>query len=209
MEVVGAETYIKTPGFTLSRYTVKTGGEAATLDFTIPLTDDGPILIEDVRRGAWRGATIVVSIADTANPANRNIIAQGFVGRLDFTDRLDGKLELVTLADALKDWVPVSTSRPNPEAILEVYDKLAADGADEIVSVHISSELSGTYESAQLAAKRASVPVTPVDSRQVGMGTGFAVLAAADAIADGADAVTAAEAARIARTRTVAPPTLA
>ena len=62
--------------------------------------------------------------------------------------------------------------------------------------MHISAELSGTYESAQLAARRASVPVTPVDSRQVGMGTGFAVLAAADAIADGADAAAAAEAAR-------------
>ena len=92
------------------------------------------------------------------------------------------------LADALKEWTPVSTSRPNPEAILEVYEKLAAEGADEIVSVHISSELSGTFESAQLAARRSSVPVTPVDSRQVGMGTGFAVLAAADAIDDGADA---------------------
>jgi DegV family protein with EDD domain len=100
------------------------------------------------------------------------------------------------LADALTEWVPVSTSRPNPDAILEVYEKLAAGGFDEIVSVHISSELSGTYESAQLAATRASVPVTPVDSRQVGMGTGFAVLAAADAIDGGADAVTAAEAAR-------------
>ena len=61
-----------------------------------------------MRRGAWRGATIVVWIADTANPANRNIIAQGFVGRLDYTDRLDGKMELVTLADALKDVVLVS-----------------------------------------------------------------------------------------------------
>jgi len=100
------------------------------------------------------------------------------------------------LADALREWVPVSTSRPNPEAILEVYDKLAAEGVDEIVSVHISAELSGTFESAQLAARRASVPVTPVDSRQVGMGTGFAVLAAADAIDDGADAATAAAAAR-------------
>ncbi len=100
------------------------------------------------------------------------------------------------LADALKEWVPVSTSRPNPDAILEVYDKLAAEGYDEIVSVHISSELSGTFESAQLAARRASVPVTPVDSRQVGMATGFAVLAAADAIDGGADAATAAAAAR-------------
>jgi uncharacterized phage protein (TIGR02218 family) len=113
-KVIGAETYIKTPGFTLSRYTVKTGGEAATLDFQIPLTDDGPILVEDVRRGAWRGATIVVWIADTANPANRNILAQGFVGRLDFTDRLDGKLELVTLADALKDVVLVAVQPACP-----------------------------------------------------------------------------------------------
>ena len=59
------------------------------------------------------------------------------------------------LADALKEWTPVSTSRPNPEAILETYEKLAADGAKSIVSVHISAELSGTFESAQLAARRA------------------------------------------------------
>ena len=102
------------------------------------------------------------------------------------------------LADALKEWTPVSTSRPNPEAILEHYERLAGEGAKEIVSVHISSELSGTFESAQLAARRASVPVTVVDSRQVGMGTGYAVLAAAEAIAEGVDAVTAG---KVARTR--------
>jgi DegV family protein with EDD domain len=125
---------------------------------------------------------------------------QVVIGATSYDEGVDGGVEdPVTpqmLADALKEWVPVSTSRPNPEAILEVYDRLAADGADEIVSVHISGELSGTFESAQLAARRASVPVTPVDSRQVGMGTGFAVLAAADAIADGADASAAAQAAR-------------
>src|ERR1700712_3845138 len=100
------------------------------------------------------------------------------------------------LADALKEWTPVSTSRPNPEAILETYEKLAADGSESIVSVHISAELSGTFESAQVAARRSPVPVTLVDSRQVGMGTGYAVLAAADAIADGADATAAGAAAR-------------
>jgi DegV family protein with EDD domain len=100
------------------------------------------------------------------------------------------------LADALSEWTPVSTSRPNPEAILETYERLAAVEAEEIVSVHISGELSGTVESARLAARRASVPVTVVDSRQVGMGTGYAVLAAADAVAGGADARTAGAAAR-------------
>jgi DegV family protein with EDD domain len=72
--------------------------------------------------------------------------------------------------------------------MVEVYERLAAEGATEIVSVHLSGELSGTFESAQLAARRAPVPVHAVDSRQVGMGTGFAVLAAADVRDAGGDA---------------------
>jgi DegV family protein with EDD domain len=100
------------------------------------------------------------------------------------------------LAEALRAWTPVSTSRPNPDTVLETYERLVHDGADEIVSVHLSGELSGTVESAQLAAKQCSVPVTVVDSRQVGIGTGYAVLAAAEALEGGADAAGAAEAAR-------------
>ena len=77
--------------------------------------------------------------------------------------------------------------------VLHAYRELAESGAEAIVSVHLSSELSGTFESAQLAARRAPVPITLVDSRQVGMGTGYAVLAAADAVAAGADAAEAGE----------------
>jgi DegV family protein with EDD domain len=122
---------------------------------------------------------------------------QVIIGATAYDEGVDEQVTPQLLAEALKEWVPVSTSRPNPDAILEVYEALASEGYDEIVSVHISAELSGTFESAQLAARRASVPVTPVDSRQVGMGTGFAVLAAADAIDAGADAATAAAAARL------------
>jgi len=100
------------------------------------------------------------------------------------------------LAEALRAWTPVSTSRPNPDEMLAVYERLAAEGASEIVSIHLSGELSGTYESAQLAARKAPVPVLAVDSRQVGMGTGFAVLAAADARDDGAAGSAVAAAAR-------------
>ncbi|MCW2817219.1 MAG: DegV family protein [Marmoricola sp.] len=83
------------------------------------------------------------------------------------------------VADALRRKRPVTTSRPNPEALLEVYEKLAAEGVEGIVSIHLSSELSGTIDSARLAAPRSPVPVRVVDTRQVGMGTGYAVLAAA------------------------------
>jgi DegV family protein with EDD domain len=139
-------------------------------------------------------ATTVARRGITVVPLQVVIGATAYDESVD--DTVENRVTPKMLAEALSEWVPVSTSRPNPEAILEVYDKLAAEGIDEIVSVHISAELSGTFESAQLAARRASVPVTVVDSRQVGMGTGFAVLAAADAIEAGADAETAAAAAR-------------
>jgi DegV family protein with EDD domain len=102
-----------------------------------------------------------------------------------------------TVAAALRDYEPVSTSRPSPDALARVYQEAAAGGADAIVSVHLSGEVSGTYESAQLAAKQVEAHVEAVDTRQVGMGTGFAVLAAAEALASGSDAREAAEAASV------------
>jgi len=111
----------------------------------------------------------------------------------------EGSAEEVTperLAEALREWTPVSTSRPNPEVFLAAYERLAAAGAEAIVSVHLSGELSGTLESAQLAGSRASIPVTAVDTQQVGIATGFAVIAAAGARAGGASVEEIAAAAR-------------
>ncbi|GAB3259137.1 DegV family protein [Nocardioides dilutus] len=100
------------------------------------------------------------------------------------------------VAAALKEFLPVSTSRPTPAALLAVYEDQAAHGATEIVSVHLSSEMSGTFESAQLAARDAPIPVLPVDSRQVGVATGYAALAAAAVAAAGGSAEEAAAASR-------------
>jgi DegV family protein with EDD domain len=121
---------------------------------------------------------------------------QVVIGATSYDEGVEGGATPEMLAEALRAWTPVSTSRPNPEEMLEVYERLAADGADQIVSIHLSGDLSGTYESAQLAARKASVPVLTVDSRQVGMGTGFAVMGAADARDEGGDAAAIAAAAR-------------
>jgi len=100
------------------------------------------------------------------------------------------------VAEALRAFKPVSTSRPSPAVLLEAYEAAARNGATEVLSIHLSGEMSGTFESAQLAAREASVPVVALDSRQVGVATGFAVLAAADALDAGGSAAEAAEAAR-------------
>ncbi len=82
----------------------------------------------------------------------------------------------------------VSTSRPPPTAFVSAYDEAAkATGATDIVSVHLSGELSGTVESARLAAAEVAprLRVRVVDSRSTAMGLGFAVMAAAEAAARG------------------------
>jgi DegV family protein with EDD domain len=99
------------------------------------------------------------------------------------------------VARALRDFVPVSTSRPAPTVFTELYRRLAEEGAEEVVSVHLSGEMSGTLESAQLAALDAEVPVHVVDSGQVGIATGYAALTAAEVLAAGGSAEEAAAAA--------------
>jgi DegV family protein with EDD domain len=91
------------------------------------------------------------------------------------------------VASALSAWVPVSTSRPTPAEFAAVYRDALAGGASGVVSLHLSRELSGTWDSARLAAAEVGADtVRVVDSRSAAMGLGFAVLAAAEAAAAGA-----------------------
>jgi DegV family protein with EDD domain len=99
------------------------------------------------------------------------------------------------VAEALREFVPVSTSRPAPALFAELYRALEADGVDEIVSVHLSGEMSGTFESAQLAALEVDLPVHVVDSGQVGIATGYAALTALDVVEAGGSGEEAANAA--------------
>ena len=99
------------------------------------------------------------------------------------------------VAEALRDFVPVSTSRPAPALFAELYRALEAEGVEEIVSVHLSGEMSGTFESAQLAALELEMPVHVVDSGQVGIATGYAALTACDVLDAGGTAEDAARAA--------------
>src|SRR3954454_10516957 len=91
----------------------------------------------------------------------------------------------------------VSTSRPTPGDFLTAYRRALDGGADQLVSIHLSGELSGTSDAARLAASQVGEHlVTVVDSRSAAMGCGFAVLAAARSAAAGTTAAHVAEAAR-------------
>jgi DegV family protein with EDD domain len=74
------------------------------------------------------------------------------------------------------------TSPPAPGAFGEVYQKLAKE-ADAIISIHVSADLSTTYQAARLGASQVVCPVSIVDSQSASMACGLlAVLAAKSAL---------------------------
>lgn len=81
-----------------------------------------------------------------------------------------------------------ATSQPVPVWFEEAWGDAADEGFDAVVSLHVSSELSGTVERARVMASDAPLPVHVVDSRQVSGGLALQVLAAVRAAGrEGAD----------------------
>jgi len=81
---------------------------------------------------------------------------------------------------------PPTTAAPGTEMFRQAYEGLAGEGATEVLSIHISVSLSAVVDVARLAAQETdAVPVTVLDSGQLSLGTGFLVLAAAKAAAEG------------------------
>lgn len=79
----------------------------------------------------------------------------------------------------------VTTSQPAPEAFAEAIREEAAAGAEAVVVVTLSAELSGTCEAARAALAAAAIPGAVVDSRTVAMAQGLAAVAAARVAAEG------------------------
>jgi DegV family protein with EDD domain len=81
---------------------------------------------------------------------------------------------------------PPTTAAPGTQTFVSVYRRLADEGASAILSIHISPTLSAVLNVAQAAAAEFDeIPVTVLDSRQLSLGAGFIVLAAARAAAAG------------------------
>lgn len=81
-----------------------------------------------------------------------------------------------------------TTAHPTPDGFLETYREAVRGGADEIVVITLSSQLSGAFQAASQAGAMAETPVRVFDSRETTMGLGWQVLAAARARNAGADA---------------------
>jgi len=100
-------------------------------------------------------------------------------GYNSFRDGVDlSREEFYTL---LPEYKPApSTAAPSPEVFRQQYEQLANEGAQSILSIHISESLSATVNSARMAAEQFKrIPVTVLDSTQLSLGLGFIVEKAA------------------------------
>ena len=152
-------------------------------------------------------------VTDSASDLPADLAAQHCVDVVPLTIRF-GDEEFVDRRDLSPDefWERAARSRtlpqtaaPSPGAFQDVFRRAAEDGADGVVCITLSADLSATFQSAQTAAEavEGTMPVRVLDSRLVTMGLGLVVLEAAGQAAAGGgleEVVVAAEAA-MARTR--------
>jgi DegV family protein with EDD domain len=92
-------------------------------------------------------------------------------GEETFRDWMDIQPE--ELLRRMRDGEVPKTSQPTAGEFAMAYKQLAAEGATEIMSVHLSSGLSGTVQSATIGAKDSPVPVHVVDGLTGSVGTGL------------------------------------
>jgi DegV family protein with EDD domain len=123
--------------------------------------------------------------ADAARADISIIPLQVVIGEIS---RPESEVRPWEVAGALREGRQVSTSRPAPEVIEKTYSELAEAGYDAIVSVHLSSKISGTCSAAQVAAASVDIPINVVDSMTLAMAEGYAVLTGAEVARSGAAA---------------------
>ncbi|MBB5325664.1 DegV family protein with EDD domain [Anoxybacillus tepidamans] len=100
-----------------------------------------------------------------------------------YTDRIDITPDEFMEKMRLSSELPKS-SQPSSGKFLELYNRLGQEGYD-VISIHMTGELSGTVRSAEQAAAMSEANVTVIDSQFISLALGFQVIEAAKWAAEG------------------------
>jgi DegV family protein with EDD domain len=147
-------------------------------------------------------------VADTTSYLPPDLIEQHDIHLVSLYVGIEGEQEKESDIEDLRGFYErlrasdkqVTTSQPSVGDFISVYEPLLAEGK-EIVSIHISSGISGTYESAMQARERLTADgrggerIVVCDSRTGAGGMGLMILAAANVAERGGNAAEANEAA--------------
>lgn len=105
----------------------------------------------------------------------QSFLDQREIASEEFYDRMIGASDLP------------STSQPSPGDFAREFERLAAEGYEGALCMHIARPLSGTQQSVEIAAQNAPIPVKVVDSCVTTAALGLMVDAACDLRDEGVD----------------------
>ena len=94
------------------------------------------------------------------------------IDQTSYTDQLD--ITSDEFLKRLEAGADTKTSQPAIGQFIETYDTLGADGS-KIISIHMTSKLSGTYQTAVQASHMSDSDVTVVDSQSISFGLGYQI----------------------------------
>lgn len=124
---------------------------------------------------------IVRRHAITVIPLTINVGDQSFLDGVDLT-RSEFYAQLPTFNPH------PTTATPGPAVFTQAFERLSDEGAQAILSIHISETLSATVNTARIAAEQFErIPATVLDSGQLSLGLGFIVERAAQLAEAGKD----------------------
>ena len=100
-----------------------------------------------------------------------------------YTDKVDITAE--EIYQRLPQEIP-STSLPDGETINKIFDRIKADGYEQVLAVTISSGLSGTYNVVRLMGEqRNDLDIFVLDTKNIGIGAGLQAIRAAELLNEG------------------------
>ncbi|HCV8363242.1 DegV family protein [Staphylococcus aureus] len=99
-------------------------------------------------------------------PLSLTIEGASYVDQVDITSE-----EFINHIEHDED---VKTSQPAIGEFISAYEELGKDGS-EIISIHLSSGLSGTYNTAYQASQMVDANVTVIDSKSISFGLGYQI----------------------------------
>ncbi|MCG7339632.1 DegV family protein [Staphylococcus sp. ACRSN] len=99
-------------------------------------------------------------------PLNLTIDGESFADQIDISSE--------AFIERIENDADVKTSQPAIGKFIDLYDELGADGS-EIISIHMTSGLSGTYQTALQASQMTNSNVTVIDSKSISYGLGYQV----------------------------------
>ena len=99
-----------------------------------------------------------------------------------YTDQVD--ISSSEYIDHIENDADVKTSQPPIGRFIETYEQLAQDDV-EIISIHLSSGLSGTYNTAVQASHMVDGNITVIDSKSISFGLGYQIKQIVELISQG------------------------